>query len=228
MSVEVPLRSTVVSGLDHVVLAGPDLAAAIDHVEALTGVRAAPGGRHPRGTANALIAFTRGGRRVRQYLEVIGPDAEAGWTADRVDTFGIDRLEGPRVVTFSARPTDIEAAVAAARAAGVPFQDVEPLSRRTPDGRELAWRLARPEDGETHPPFLIDWGATPHPGLERLPTLELVSLRRLVPDVEAESARLRALGVAVGTGDEAVEVVAAEEAGFELDVRVGDCRIRLR
>lgn len=228
MSVEVSLRSAVVAGLDHVVLAGPDLAAAIDHVETLTGVRAAAGGRHPRGTANALIAFTRGGRRVRQYLEVIGPDAEAGWTADRVDTFGIDELGGPEVVTFSARPDDIDGAVAAARAAGVPFRDVEPLSRRTPDGRELAWRLARPEDGEAHPPFLIDWGATPHPGLEDLPTLELVSLRRLAPDVEAETSRLRALGVTVGAGDDGVEVVAADEAGFELDVRVGDRRIRLR
>jgi len=69
--------------LDHVVLAGPDLAATIDEVERRTGVRAPLGGRHPGGTANALIAFTRGGRRVKQYLELIGPDAEGGWTAPR-------------------------------------------------------------------------------------------------------------------------------------------------
>ncbi|GAA3598801.1 VOC family protein [Agrococcus terreus] len=223
------VETQVAAAIDHVVLAGPDLAAAVAHVEAVTGVRAAPGGRHPRGTANALIAFTRGGRRVRQYLEVIGPDAEAGWSADRVDTFGIDRLDGPRVVTFSARPDDIEAAVAAARASGVPFQDVEPLSRRTPDGRELAWRLARPEQGEAHPPFLIDWGATAHPGLDGLPTLELVALRRLTPDVAGETARLRALGVIVGeAGEEAVEVVEAGADGFELEVAVDGRRVLLR
>lgn len=223
------VETQVAAAIDHVVLAGPDLAAAVAHVEAVTGVRAAPGGRHPRGTANALIAFTRGGRRVRQYLEVIGPDAEAGWSADRVDTFGIDRLDGPRVVTFSARPDDIEAAVAAARASGVPFQDVEPLSRRTPDGRELAWRLARPEQGEAHPPFLIDWGATAHPGLDGLPTLELVALRRLTPDVAGETARLRALGIIVGdAGEEAVEVVEAEADGFELEVEADGRRVLLR
>lgn len=223
------VETQVAAAIDHVVLAGPDLAAAVAHVEAVTGVRAAPGGRHPRGTANALIAFTRGGRRVRQYLEVIGPDAEAGWSADRVDTFGIDRLDGPRVVTFSARPDNIEAAVAAARASGVPFQDVEPLSRRTPDGRELAWRLARPEQGGAHPPFLIDWGATAHPGLDGLPTLELVALRRLTPDVAGETARLRALGVIVGeAGEEAVEVVEAGADGFELEVAVDGRRVLLR
>ncbi|GEK80675.1 VOC family protein [Agrococcus baldri] len=203
--------------LDHIVLAGPDLAALVDAVERDTGVRAAPGGRHPSGTANALIALTREGRRVRQYLELIGPDTEAGWSADRVPRFGIDALTAPRIASFAIAPDDLDAAVAGARAAGLGFGDIEPLSRTTPDGRELAWRLGLPQD-EAQPPFLIDWGATPHPALEPIPALELVALRRLARDPAAEADRLLALGIPIGRGHHELEVVAAERDGFEAEV----------
>lgn len=213
--------------LDHVVLAGPDLAATIDAVEQRTGVRAPLGGRHPSGTANALIAFTRGGRRVRQYLELIGPDTEAGWAAADVSRFGIDALAAPAVVSFAIAPDDLDATVARARAAGAGIGEVVPLSRRTPDGRELSWRLGLPED-ERRPPFLIDWGGTAHPALDDIPTLELVGVRRLARDVEAEAARLRALGVPVGDGPDALELVAADADGFELEVAVDGGSVVLR
>lgn len=216
----------VPAALDHVVLAGPDLAATIDEVERRTGVRAAAGGRHPSGTANALIAFTRGGRRARQYLELIGPDADAGWTAADVDRFGIDGLARPTVASFAIAPDDLGATVARARSTGAAVGDVVPLSRRTPDGRELAWRLALPEDGR--PPFLIDWGGTAHPALDDIPLLELLSVRRLTPDVPAETARLEALGVPVGAGADALEVAASDVEGLELDVAVDGRRIVLR
>lgn len=213
--------------LDHVVLAGPDLAQAVELVERATGVRAAPGGAHPTGTANALIAFTRGGERVRQYLEVIGPDPASGRSADETAAFGIARLDAPAVASWAIRPTDLDAAVAGARAADVAIKDVEPLSRRTPDGGELAWRLARPVD-ERQPPFLIDWGSTPHPGLGDIPALELVGLRRLARSPGEEEARLAALGVETGVGPDAVAVVPAEADGFEVEVRVGDRTVVLR
>ncbi|WP_306231940.1 VOC family protein [Agrococcus beijingensis] len=204
--------------LDHVVLAGPDLAAAIDDVALRTGARAVPSGRHPGGTANALIAFTVGGERRRQYLEVIGPDAEAGFAAADIARFGIAQRRAPGLASFAIAPDDLDASVDRARAAGLGFE-VAPLSRSTPDGRELAWRLGLPED-ETRPPFLIDWGSTAHPALDEIPTLELVAVRRLARDPAAESARLTALGIEVGTGPEGLEIVAAEADGLELDVAV--------
>lgn len=203
--------------LDHAVLAGPDLAAVVDDVERRTGVRAAPGGRHPSGTANALIAFTRRGERVRQYLELIGPDAAGGWSADRVPRFGIDALTAPRVASFAIAPRDLDATIREARGAGLDYRDAEPLSRETPDGRLLEWRLGLPGP-ESQPPFLIDWGGTPHPALEGLPVLELVALRRLARDPHAESARFAALGIEVGDGPDALQVVAADADGFELEV----------
>ena len=59
--------------LDHVVIAGPDLAALVDWFAERTGVVAAPGGAHPTGTANALVALTVDGRRAPQSIELSGP-----------------------------------------------------------------------------------------------------------------------------------------------------------
>lgn len=213
--------------LDHVVIAGPDLAALVDEVAQRTGVRAAPGGRHPGGTANALIALSRGGGRRQQYLELIGPDAEAGFSAGDVSRFGIDALQAPAVATFAIAPADLDAAVERASAVGAGIGTVVPLSRRTPDGRELAWRLALPQD-ERQPPFLIDWGDTAHPALEDIPVLELITVRRLATDAAAETARLVALGVEVGDGPDAIEVVAAEADGLEIEVEVDGRAVLLR
>ncbi|WP_108717695.1 MULTISPECIES: VOC family protein [Miniimonas] len=185
------------STLDHVVLAGPDLAEAVAHVEALTGVRAAPGGAHPTGTANHLVAFTVHGERVPHYLEVIGPNPETGARAEDVETFGISGRTAPGVATFAVHPDDIDATASAAEAAGVRVGPVSPLSRRTPDGTLLEWRLTRGEGRDPDPavPFLIDWGSTPQPGLSDLPTLELLELRVEHPDAEALAEKYRALGV---------------------------------
>ena len=49
--------------LDHIVIAGPSLEELVDWFRDLTGVTAAPGGTHPVGTANALVALTVAGQR---------------------------------------------------------------------------------------------------------------------------------------------------------------------
>lgn len=198
---------SVPTDLDHVVVAGPDLAAAIDLVERRTGVRAAPGGRHPGlGTANALIAFTRLGERVPQYLEIIGPDPDAAPDAPPPTAFGIAGVPEPRVVAYAVHPDDIERRAATARAR-TPFDPgpVEDLSRRTADGDLLEWRLTmqRPEV-PAHLPFLIDWGASAHPGETTVPTLELLGFEADVPDVRAASDEASAFGSDIGLrrGDE--------------------------
>lgn len=201
MSSSALVPSAVPAQLDHLVLAGPDLAEAVDRVEQLTGVRAAPGGRHPIGTANALIAFVHEGRRLPWYLEVIGPDPEQGVPASEIETFAIKERTGPGVVTWAVHPADIGAVAHAGRAAGVPYGANAPLSRRTPSGELLEWSLIRLDqsapDADWHLPFLIDWGATAHPGLGDLPTLELLGLRAEHPSPESLASRLSALGIAL-------------------------------
>ena len=180
--------------LDHLVFAGPDLQAAIDHVERLTGVRAEPSGRHPIGTANALIAFTVDGRRAPHYLEVIGPDE--GRVASDIPKFGIDRLTGPELVTYAIHPDDLDTTLAEATAAGLDLGQASPLSRRKPDGTLLEWRISLAEvDTGAVIPFLIDWGSTEQPGLSDLPTLELLSVALETPEPDATAAHLAVLGV---------------------------------
>lgn len=203
--------------LDHVVIAGPDLPALIEWFAQRTGVVAAPGGAHPTGTANALVALTIDGVRGPHYIELIGPDPGRS-EPELPTTFGIDDLTAPRVQAYAVHPADIEATVAAARAGGYDPGDVSDLSRRTPDGSLLEWRLTRGADRRLDVPFLIDWGATPQPGLSDIPTIELVSLVREEPDPEP----LRGVLAAFGLGDGVAEVVAAEAPAFRLTLRRAD------
>ncbi|MDQ1138565.1 hypothetical protein QE410_003364 [Microbacterium sp. SORGH_AS 1204] len=200
--------------LDHVVIAGPDLAGLIDWFAERTGVVAAPGGAHPTGTANALVALTVDGERGPQYVELIGPDP-ARARPELPTTFGIDTLAEPRVQAYAVHPTDIDATVAAARARGYDPGDVSDLSRRTPDGILLEWRLTRGEHHRIDVPFLIDWGHTPQPGLSDIPTIELVSFVRTEPDPAPLTGILNTLGL----GDGVAEVVAGEQSAFRLTLR---------
>ena len=206
--------------LDHVVIAGPDLPALVDWFAQRTGVVAAPGGAHPTGTANALVALTIAGARGPQYIELIGPNPDRA-EPELPTTFGIATLTEPRVQAYAVHPADIEATVATARAGGYDPGDVSDLSRRTPDGVLLEWRLTRGEDRRIDVPFLIDWGTTPQPGLGDIPTIELVSLVREEPDPEP----LRAVLAAFGLGDGVAEVVAGEDPGFRLTLRRADGEI---
>lgn len=189
---------TAPAQLDHLVLAGPSLTEAVKHVERLTGVRAADGGQHPIGTANALIALTSGGRRLPWYLEVIGPDPERTTTGP-VTKFGIHRRRRPEMATWAIHPDDVDAAAESARAVGVPYAERSPLSRRTPAGELLEWQLivqgAEAAGADELVPFLIDWGATAHPGLGDLPALELLELRAESREPDELRAKLTALGL---------------------------------
>ncbi|MFT4232867.1 MAG: VOC family protein [Leucobacter sp.] len=203
--------------LDHIVIAGPDLDALVSWFAERTGVTAAPGGAHPTGTANALVALTVGGVRGPQYIELIGPDP-AREQRDLPATFGIDRLDGPSVQAYAVHPEDIEATVASARERGYDPGDVWELSRRTPAGDLLEWRLSGGADKRLDVPFLIDWGATPQPGLGDIPAIELVSFERIEPDPEPVREALAALGL----GDGAAGTVEGETSGYHLVLRTAD------
>lgn len=203
--------------LDHVVIAGPDLAGLVDWFAERTGVVAAPGGAHPTGTANALVALTVEGARGPQYIELIGPNPERP-EPELPAAFGIDGLAEPAVRAYAVHPDDIEATVAAARERGHDPGEVSDLSRRTPDGTLLEWRLTRSDARRLDVPFLIDWGTTPQPGLSDIPAIELVSLERIEPDPAPAQEALDALGL----GDGVAPVVAGDEAGYRLTLRRAD------
>jgi catechol 2,3-dioxygenase-like lactoylglutathione lyase family enzyme len=161
--------------LDHLVYAVPDLDRAVDVLADRLGVRPAAGGRHERwGTQNALL-----GLGARSYLEVVGPDPGTSAPAGP-RPFGIDELREPRLVTWCVAPPDLDAAVSRARMVGYDPGEPFELSRVTPEGLRLVWRLTLDADAIAAGgivPFLIDWGTAPHPSLTA-PTG--VTLRRLV------------------------------------------------
>lgn len=206
--------------LDHIVIAGPDLAATVDWFRDLTGVTAAPGGAHPTGTANALVALTVNGEPRPHYLELIGPDPEREGE-ELPKTFSINRLKKPTLITYAVHPTGIEQVVERARAAGVDLGDIQDLSRRTPEGTELSWRLTQAAAPRNYAvPFLIDWGTTEQPGLGDLPSLELVSFER----VEVNPAPQRKAIDALGLGDGVAPVREGRGSRFVLTVATEDGR----
>ncbi|MER7368253.1 VOC family protein [Nonomuraea wenchangensis] len=196
--------------LDHLVYATPDLDATVAELERRLGVRAAVGGRHPGlGTRNRLVGL--GGR---SYLEIIGPDPEQDDPAGP-RPFLIDELDRAALVAWAVAVTDLDAAVARARAQGYDPGEPRDMSRRTPSGDLLAWRLTPPERAGHGGlvPFLIDWGAARHPTEDDLPRVELVSLTVAHPDPGAVRPALAAVGATAALTREPAPRLVAELTG---------------
>ena len=178
--------------IDHLVYAVAELGPACDRIEASTGVRPALGGAHPgMGSHNALVSLGS------SYLEVIAPDPDQPQPAGP-RPFGIDELDLPALLTFAARPgpdETIDDLVVALRSVGQDPGEPMAMSRRTPDGVELHWRLTMPSgtaDGVI--PFLIDWGDTPNPATTAPGGLSIEALTWSTSDESARSV-LDALGL---------------------------------
>ena len=182
----------LLSRIDHLVYATPDLAAGVRHIEAVLGIQATPGGQHPgEGTRNALVALGP-----TSYLEIIGPDPDQGKPVGP-RKFGIDELKEPRLVTWAAKGTNLTQIVDEARRRGVPIGDVIPGSRRTPTGVLLSWHITNQRAFVANGlvPFFIDWGDTPHPARSAAAGATLISLRAEHPDPENVQRMLGALGL---------------------------------
>jgi hypothetical protein len=187
-----PSASSLLTRLDHLVYATPDLTVGIDTIDKLLGVKATPGGQHPGlGTRNALVALGPS-----SYLEIIGPEPEQPRPAGR-RRFGIDELTAPRIVRWVAKGTGLENLASMAAARGVTLGPVIPGSRRRPDGVVLSWRYTDPnvDPADGLVPFFIDWGSSPHPSATAARGATLVQVRAEHPDAERTQKMLDALGI---------------------------------
>jgi hypothetical protein len=207
----------ILSRVDHLVYAVPDLQAGIDHIDQVLGVRATPGGQHPGvGTRNALVSLGPA-----TYLEIIGPDPDQPSPA-QPRTFGIDSLKAPKLVTWAAKSSSLESLVRDAALHGVTFGQVSAGSRRTPAGTLLQWRYTSPRtviaDGLV--PFFIDWGTTPHPASTAAKGVTLVALRAEHPDADRVHETLKQLGldlpVTVGPSPALIASVQSPRGTIEL------------
>jgi catechol 2,3-dioxygenase-like lactoylglutathione lyase family enzyme len=135
----------MLTGIDHLVVAVPDLDAARQSYTDL-GFTVVPGGRHPIGTHNALIAFADG-----SYVELIAfyePNADHRWWQPL--------QRGGGLVDFCMQTDDLRGDMQRFREAGVALDDPRPLTRKRPDGFELRWVLSIPRGADRGvAPFLI-------------------------------------------------------------------------
>ena len=184
----------VLSRVDHLVYASPNLAAGVEKVEHILGVESVVGGQHPGGgTRNALI-----GLGDETYLEIIGPDPEQPQPM-QPRRFGIDDLKSPRLVTWAVKSPDLEATTERAKTYGLDLGAVQSGSRRRPDGVLLAWRLtvSRTLTADGIVPFFIDWGKTQHPAHSLPRGCKLVALRAEHPNARDIEKSLSALGLSI-------------------------------
>lgn len=179
--------------LDHITIVAPTLAEGVEYVRQSLGVTPQTGGQHPRmGTHNALLKL---GDEI--FLEVIAvdPDAQA---PDRARWFELDRLAAdaaPRLATWVARTSDIQAAAAAAPGS---LGSIEPMSRGS-----LNWLITIPPDGSLPlhgaAPTLIRWQNGPHPAKNLQDQgCSLVMLEAYSPHADAISHMLRSAGFGGG------------------------------
>jgi hypothetical protein len=198
---------TIEPALDHLVYGTPDLAGTIAEFTERTGITPAVGGRHlGRGTRNVLV-----GLGPTAYLEIIGLDPEHPPEPGSGPPFGVADLTAPRLLTWAVHPPDPDRTVGDAAGAGIDLGPLRPMSRRTPTGDLLAWRLAvadpAPFDGVL--PFVVDWGTTVHPASSpELPQATLRSLAATHPDPTTLGRALQAMRVRLTVGQGQVELVA--------------------
>src|SRR5215475_5020004 len=130
----------LLSRVDHLVYAAPDLNRGVEEIEKLLGVRATPGGQHPgRGTRNALITLGPA-----TYLEIIAPDPEQS-PPKTPRPFGIDGLKESRLVAWAAKGDDLQRLRDEAARKGARLGEVMSGSRRRTDGVLLSWRYTDPQ-----------------------------------------------------------------------------------
>ena len=194
------------AAFDHFALACQNLEDGVDFVEALTGVRAAPGGPHPGiGTHNALLSL---GNDV--YLEIIAVDPNQDEPSGP-RPFGIDDHRGPRLAAFAIHPTDdesIDSVAETIRNHGTDPGPVVAMSRVKPDGEEISWRLTR-SNRLGLVPFVIDWGDTPNPATITPPGCSLIEVRGAHPEPSHVNSLHQQLGlkVNVSEGPESLEII---------------------
>jgi catechol 2,3-dioxygenase-like lactoylglutathione lyase family enzyme len=217
----------VLTAIDHLVVVVPDLDEAVRRWQG-RGFAPVPGGRHPHGTHNALIALADG-----SYVELI-----AFWEPTPAHRWWKPLQAGGGLIDVCLATDDLAADIAAWRAAGVAMDDPRPFRRVRPDGYEVRWRLAIPQGAHRGvAPFLIEDDT---PRTERVPhqtahangAAGVASITLAVPDlaepyrwyagalgrpgVEIAGDDLDATGVRFAVGPHAIDLVTPHPVGAGL------------
>lgn len=142
--------------IDHIMLGIDDLDRGVKAFEEATGVKPVYGGKHPRGTHNALVSLGDG-----TYLEII---AVQKGSKPPDDYAGLAQLHTLTPIGWAVSSKDSAQLRSRLQAAGMAVTDPSPGSRTTPAGKTLSWQTFDLKDNFEEAPFFIVWSAqTPHP-----------------------------------------------------------------
>lgn len=152
--------------LDHLAVVCQDLQLGVAWLESALGVRATPGGQHPRmATHNALLRLGDG-----LYLEVIAPQADVPPPA-QPRWFALDDLQPgsqPYLAMWVLRSEGAPGIAVRADQASEALGPVQTMSRG-----ERQWQITIPGDGsipvDGAGPALIEWQAGPAHPAQTLP-----------------------------------------------------------
>lgn len=180
----------LLSRVDHLVYATPDLNQGIREIEELLGVRATPGGQHQGiGTRNALVALGPS-----TYLEIFAPDPDQ-LAPKGPRPYGIDNLKQSKLVAWFANGSNLKEFRNKAVRNNVPLGEIISGDRKRPDGILLTWQFTHPAislaDGIV--PSFIDWGTSPHPAESAAKGATLVAVRAEHPNPETARRMLKQL-----------------------------------
>ena len=150
-------------GIDHLVIAVPDLDASAAELGDALGLAFTAGGSHPGAGSANRIAFLG-----EPYLELIAIEDEAAARERPIGAAAIRALDGGGgLATYALLDDELETTVAELRANGSRLAEPQHGSRRRPDGETVEWWTATLDRlGPDQPPFLIrhahvgaEWGA---------------------------------------------------------------------
>jgi len=140
----------MILGLDHVIVAAPDLEEAMAAYRRL-GFEVLRGGEHPKfGTHNALVPLTDG-----FYIELVGikdRKLAQGSPLTRLVVEALGRRE--RLARYALDSDDLKGDIEAIRTRRLSLGNPSQGERLRPDGVRVVWHTAHPDDPRL--PFLIE------------------------------------------------------------------------
>jgi hypothetical protein len=142
--------------VDHILLGIDDLERGMEQFEKLTGVRPVAGGKHPRGTHNALVSLGDG-----TYVEILA--LQPGITPPK-EYGGLQQLHALTPIGWAVSSKDVTGLRNRLTSAGMKVTEPGAGSRTTPAGGTLSWQTFGLAEGFAEAPFFIVWSPqSPHP-----------------------------------------------------------------
>ena len=150
LSVGLPaVAATPAAQVDHILLGIDDLDRGVEQFEKLTGVRPVYGGKHPRGTHNALVSLGDG-----TYLEILALQPNVTPPKEYED---LKKLNTLTPIGWAVSSRDSAQLRTRLTSAGLAVSEPSPGSRTTPAGKELSWQTFGLENAFEEAPFFIVW-----------------------------------------------------------------------